>query len=147
MKTLMNKTRLLLSVVFVSMLVVSGCARMERHGDEHRVVLQGSQEVPSVSTTASGTGVITIRPDRSVSGSVTTSGINATAAHIHEGATGTIGPVIVPLAKTSENVWSVPAGATLTETQYASHGAGKLYVNVHSAAHPSGEIRGQIGGH
>ncbi len=142
----MTKTRLLLSVVFVSMFVVSGCARMERPGDGHRVVLQGSQEVPPVSTTASGTGIITINPDRSVIGSITTSGINATAAHIHEGATGTNGPVIVPLTKTSDNVWSVSAGAKLTDAQYASHVARNLYVNVHSAAHPGGEIRGQITG-
>ena len=146
MKTHMTKTRLLLSMVFVSMLVAGGCARMERPGDGHRVVLQGAQEVPPVSTTASGTGIIKIGPDRSVSGSITTSGINATAAHIHEGATGTNGPVIVPLTKTSDNVWSVPAGAKLTEAQYAGHVARNLYVNVHSAAHPGGEIRGQISG-
>lgn len=142
----MTKSRSLLSVVFVSMLVVSGCARMERPVDGHRVVLQGSQEVPPVSTTASGSGIITINPDRSVGGSITTSGINATAAHIHVGAAGTNGPVIVPLTKTSDNVWSVPAGAKLTEAQYASHVARNLYVNVHSAAHPGGEIRGQISG-
>lgn len=146
MKTFMNTTRLLLSVVIVSTLVAGGCARMEKPGDGHRVVLQGSQEVPAVSTTASGSGVITILPDRAVSGSITTSGITATGAHIHEGPAGTNGPVIVPLTKTSDNLWSVPSGAKLTEAQYASHRAGNLYVNVHSAAYPNGEIRGQIRG-
>ena len=145
MKTTMTKT-LLLFVTFLSMLVVNGCARMDRPADGHRVVLQGSQEVPAISTAASGTGIIKIGTDRSVSGSITTSGINATAAHIHEGAMGTNGPVIVPLTKSSDNSWSVPSGAKLTESQYASHVAGNLYVNVHSVAHPGGEIRGQVRG-
>jgi len=41
---------------------------------------------------------------------------------------------------------SVTDGAKLTEAQYESYKAGKLYVNVHSAANPGGEIRGQIMG-
>jgi hypothetical protein len=52
------------------------------------------------------------------------------------------GPVIVPLVRTDVNVWSVPAGAKLTEAQYAAHRAGNLYVNVHSTTNPGGEIRG-----
>jgi hypothetical protein len=135
----------MLSVVFAALLM-AGCTTTPT-GVDHRVVLQGSQEVPPVTTSATGNGVITIRPDRSVSGSITTSGINPTAAHIHEGARGTNGPVIVPLVRTDVNVWSVPAGGTkLTEAQYAAHRAGNLYVNVHSTTHPGGEIRGQIGG-
>ena len=141
----MNKARLMLPVALVSMLVIAGCATPMRD-EVHRVVLQGTQEVAPVSTAASGSGMITVRPDRSVSGSITTSGINPTAAHIHEAARGANGPVIVPLVRTDANVWSVPAGAMLTEAQYAAHRAGNLYVNVHSTAHPNGEIRGQFGG-
>ena len=141
----MNKVRMLLPVALVSLLVIGGCATPMRDGG-HRVVLQGSQEVPPVSTAASGSGTITILPNRSVSGSITTSGINPTAAHIHLAARGVNGPVIVPLVRTDANVWSVAAGAILTEAQYEAHRAGNLYVNVHSTAHPGGEIRGQLGG-
>lgn len=141
----MNMARVMLPVALVSMLVIGGCATPMRN-EGHRVVLQGSQEVPPVSTAASGSGVITIRPDRSVSGSITTSGINPTAAHIHEAARGANGPVIVPLVRTDANVWSMPAGAKLTKAQYAAHNAGNLYVNVHSTTNPNGEIRAQIGG-
>ena len=57
---------------------------------------------------------------------------------------GVNGPVIVPLTKTSDNVWSVAPGAKLTDAQYESYKAGKLYVNVHSAANKGGEIRAQL---
>ena len=64
-------------------------------------------------------------------------------AHIHEGAAGANGPVIVPLTKDGDT-YKVPAGAKLTSAQLASFKAGNLYVNVHSAANPGGEIRGQL---
>ena len=41
-------------------------------------------------------------------------------------------------------MWKVPAGSKLTDEQYASFKSGDLYVNVHSAMHQPGEIRGQI---
>jgi hypothetical protein len=109
-----------------------------------RVTLSGSQEVPPASTSASGSGTITIGADKSVSGSVTTSGVAATAAHIHLGAAGKNGPVIIPLTKTADNVWSTPPGAKLTDAQHESFKAGDLYVNVHSAKYKGGEIRGQL---
>ena len=109
-----------------------------------KVTLSGDQEVPPVNTSASGNGTITVGDDKSVSGSVTTSGIAGMAAHIHEAAPGKNGPVAVPLTKTSDNVWSVPPGAKFSDAQYKSYKAGNLYVNVHSEAHKDGEIRGQL---
>lgn len=108
------------------------------------VKLSGSQEVPAVETAASGSGKITVGADKSVSGSVTTYGIAGTMAHIHQAAPGHNGSVIIPLQQAAANVWSVPAGAKLTDEQYKSYKAGDLYVNVHSKAHPDGEIRGQL---
>jgi hypothetical protein len=52
--------------------------------------------------------------------------------------------VIIPLTKSGDGTWSVPAGAKLTDAQYAAFKAGDLYVNVHSAANKGGEIRGQL---
>jgi hypothetical protein len=108
------------------------------------VTLSGSQEVPPVTTSASGSGKITVGEDKSVSGSVTTTGVNGTAAHIHMAAMGANGPVIVPLTKTADGVWSVPAGAKFTDAQYDAFKAGNTYVNVHSDANKGGEIRGQL---
>ena len=98
-----------------------------------------------MTTTASGTGTITVNDDKSVSGSVMTKGINASAAHIHEGAKGKNGPVIIPLTKSGDNTFTVPAGTKLTDAQMESLKSGNLYVNVHSAANPGGEIRAQLG--
>jgi hypothetical protein len=111
---------------------------------ETKVELTGDQEVPAVSTAAKGTGTITVGADKSVSGSVTTKDIAGIAAHIHLASPGKNGPPVIPLTKTSDNVWSVPEGSKLTDEQYASYKAGDLYVNVHSADHKPGEIRGQL---
>ncbi len=106
--------------------------------------LSGAQEVPPVTTSAAGTGSITVAADGAVSGSVTTTGLAGTMAHIHLAAMGKNGPVIIPLTKTGDGVWSVPAGAKLSAEQMKSYEAGDLYVNVHSDANKGGEIRAQM---
>jgi hypothetical protein len=85
-----------------------------------------------------------VKPDRSVSGKITVSGFKPTAAHIHNAPAGKNGPVIVTLQKTSDDTFAVPDGTKLNDAQYAAYQAGSLYVNVHSAANPSGEVRAQI---
>jgi len=108
------------------------------------VDLKGASEVPANNSTASGTGSISVAADKSVSGKITTSGIEGKMAHIHTGAAGANGPVLIGLTKDGDNGWTVPAGAKFTDEQYAAYLAGGLYVNVHTAAHPGGEIRGQL---
>ena len=108
------------------------------------VTLSGDQEVPPVTTSASGTGTISVGADKSVSGSIMVKGVSATAAHIHEAAKGKNGPVIVPLTKSGDNTFSVAPGAKLNDAQMQALQAGNLYVNVHSAANPNGEIRAQL---
>ena len=129
----------------IGLLIFSGCSTTagERDGGV-KVKLTGDEEVPPVKTTASGTGTFNISSDKSVSGSITTTGVEGTAAHIHEGPAGKNGPVIVPLTKGANSTWSVAPGAKLTDTQYESYKAGNLYVNVHSAANKGGEIRAQL---
>ena len=84
-----------------------------------------------------------IANDNTIAGSVTTTGIQGTAAHIHEGGPGKNGPVIIPLTK-SGDTYSVPAGTKLSDSQLSSFKAGNLYVNVHSSANPGGDGRAQL---
>ncbi|PRC92447.1 CHRD domain-containing protein [Solimicrobium silvestre] len=109
-----------------------------------QLTLVGAAETPPVKTSATGTGSITVNADKTVSGSVTTTGLVGTVAHIHLGAEGKKGPVIILLTKSGENSWSVPSGSILTDAQFASYKAGNLYVNVHTAKNMDGEIRGQL---
>ena len=112
--------------------------------DEIKVTLKGDNEVPPVMTKASGGGTIVVKDDKTVSGSVATTGLDGTMAHIHLGASGTNGPVIVPLNREGVDKWVVPTGAKLSDDQYRAYKAGELYVNVHTAEHKGGEIRGQL---
>ena len=112
-------------------------------GKRINVTLSGAEEVPPVSTAARGSGSFTIGADGAVSGSVTTTGVQGTMAHIHQAARGQNGPVIVPLTK-SGDTYTAPAGAKLTDAQMAAFKAGNLYVNVHSEANKGGEVRGQL---
>ncbi len=109
-----------------------------------QVVLSGAQEVPPVSTQASAKGTISVGADLAISGSVSTTGVEGTMAHIHKAPAGQNGPVVVPMVKTADNIWSIPAGAKLTEAQFQDLKDGNLYINVHSAAHKGGEVRGQL---
>ncbi|HVC31795.1 MAG TPA: CHRD domain-containing protein [Steroidobacteraceae bacterium] len=106
--------------------------------------LTGSQEVPSVKTMARGSGVVDVASNGKVSGRITTRGIQGTMAHIHEAAPGKNGPPILALKRGAKGTWVVPAGSKLSAREYKAFLAGDLYVNVHSAAHPGGEIRGQL---
>jgi CHRD domain len=121
----------------------------------YKTVLSGEKEVPPVKTTASGLSDISVRTGRCPSagsssdcmmlvGTVQTTGLAATAGHIHQGAVGQNGPVIVTLVKTGTDVWSVPVGTALTDAQYQAYLAGNLYVNLHTEANKDGEIRAQL---
>lgn len=124
-------------------IVLAGCAGMSSNKGV-QVTLSGANEVPPVATSASGSGTIMVGADKSVSGSVTTSGVAGAAAHIHTGASGKNGPVAIPMSKNGDNGWVIPAGAKFTDAQYDAYKAGDTYVNVHSAANKGGEIRGQL---
>ncbi|MFZ2651417.1 MAG: CHRD domain-containing protein [Burkholderiaceae bacterium] len=106
--------------------------------------LSGDQEVPPVTTSATGTSMINVAADGSVSGSVSTTGVDGTMAHIHMAPSGKNGPVVVPLTKGAQGAWMVAPGAKLTAEQLKAYQAGELYVNVHSAANKGGEIRAQM---
>ncbi len=114
--------------------------------------LSGAQEVTPVSTTATGNAALVVDTATMeiIMAAETFSGVvSPTATHIHDGAAGVNGPVIVglnfgPDAAAGSYVASAPAGAVLTAAQYTDLLAGSLYFNVHSTAYGGGEIRGQV---
>lgn len=121
-------------------LLVSGYALAQ----DVKVKLNGAEETPPVTTTATGSGTIKIHKDKTVTGSIKTKGVEGTAAHIHVGAPGQSGPPIITLTQGPAGKWTVPSGSKLTDEQYESFKSGNLYVNVHSEQHKPGEIRAQL---
>ena len=140
----MKLAKLLCSATAALALVAcSGMMSGSGSGNTVQVNLTGADEVPPVTTQGKGSGSFTIAPDGSVSGSVTTTGVQGMMAHIHQGAKGQNGPVIIPLTKNGDT-YSAPQGAKLNEAQMSAFKAGNLYVNVHSPQNKGGEVRAQL---
>lgn len=108
------------------------------------LTLTGEQEVPPVIVSGKAVGEVNVTADGMVSGLVTTQGVNGTMAHIHQGAMGQNGPIIINLVHGDNGVWRVPPMTKLTTEQMAAFRASGLYVNVHTAANKGGEVRAQI---
>ena len=108
--------------------------------------LKGSSEVPP--NQSAGTGSVTATYDSGTKvltwdGSYAGLSGPATAAHFHGPAeAGKNAGVEVPIPNAGTS--PVEGSATLTDAQAADLTGGKLYVNVHTAANPGGEIRGQV---
>jgi hypothetical protein len=113
------------------------------------VPLTGAQQVPPVQTSGSGTANLTYDPQtRVVTWSITYNDLSspATMAHFHGPAgPGKNAPVVIWLTKRGGPVSSPITGqAKLTPAQAQQFMAGEWYINVHTTAHPGGEIRGQV---
>ncbi|MCA8976076.1 MAG: CHRD domain-containing protein [Planctomycetes bacterium] len=113
-------------------------------GSDFHATMNGAQEVPPVATAASGDAAFHIDIDGTAHVSVAFGGLSGppTAAHLHQAPTGTNGGVVVPLTLSGGRF---VATFTPTAAQLAQLRADNWYVNIHTAAHPGGEIRGQLG--
>ena len=131
--------RIVVSALITAVLAASAAAQTSYYAD-----LDGTKETPANGSTAGGWARITLNPALTVTYEVHTWGISGTAAHIHQGAVGVAGGIIVTLTG-GPSVWS-GTSAPLTAAQVTSLQTLGLYVNVHSAAFPGGEIRGQLEG-
>jgi hypothetical protein len=114
--------------------------------DKMKAALDGKAQVPPNTSAATGTADIDYDPaSKKLSWKLSYSGLSgpATAAHFHGPAeTGKNAGVAVPIPGAANS--PVEGSATLTDAQAADLLAGKLYVNIHTAANPGGEIRGQV---
>ena len=105
--------------------------------------LNGASEVPATPSIATGSATLNFNTTTKIfSVTVTYSGFTATASHIHKGPTNIAGPVIFGFSPFASpiNYTSV----ALDATQEANLMTNLDYVNLHSAAYPGGEIRGQL---
>jgi hypothetical protein len=140
-KTMSNKT-MLATLTLGAVIAFAGPAFAEKM----KATLDGKSEVPA--NTSAGKGTADIDYDaatKKLTWKLTYSGLSgpATAAHFHgPAAVGANAGVKVPI--TNATTSPVEGSATLTDEQAADLIAGKYYVNVHTAANPGGEIRGQV---
>jgi hypothetical protein len=132
----------------IAALALAGCGQMRpsQKMDIYEARLSGAQEVPPVNTAGNGTAEVQLNTNTNVlTWKVTYSGLsgNATAGHIH----GPAGPgqnagVVIPFANIGAQ--PVTGQTTITAAQLGDLAAGRWYVNIHTAANPGGEIRGQL---
>ncbi len=111
-----------------------------------KATLDGKSEVPANTSSATGTADLDYdAASKKLSWTVTYSGLSgpATAAHFHGPAeAGKNAGVAVPIPNAASS--PVKGEATLTDAQAADLLGGKYYINIHTAANPGGEIRGQV---
>lgn len=145
---MMSRKTVIGTAIAAAVLVLSGCGQLRpsQKVDIYEARLTGAQEVPPVNTAANGMAEIQLNTNTNVlTWKVTYSGLSGTptGGHIH----GPAGPgqnagVLIPFA----NVAAMPVSGqtTITSQQYGDLAAGLWYVNLHTAANPGGEIRGQL---
>ncbi len=165
----MKRLLILATVAVLTLGAIGTVSANDDHSDrkDAKAKLSGFAEVPAISTT--GTGKLRLSIDKTnttITYELTFSGLSgaATGAHLHLGQAGVAGAVIVnlcPGACVSPVTGTVVAGNIVVTTAAQAQGiagpadwaevlrairAGVVYANVHTAAYPGGEIRGQVGG-
>lgn len=110
-----------------------------------KVNLTSAAEVPANDSPGKGTADVSYdSASKMLTWNVTYSGLTgpATMAHFHGPAeSGKNAPVVIPFKDAASGA---SGSATLTDAQASDLMAGKLYINIHTAKHPGGEIRGQV---
>ena len=151
------KTSRVIGLLSVFVLGVGGCGTSGLglpFATPYTASLSGAKEVPPVATAAIGDVVLFhSSAAQTVDIEVTATGLviaNLTAMHIHLGAAGVNGPVIVNLSGFAfmdiggGMIRAQGLGIAFPAINEADLLAGNCYVNIHTAAHPAGEIRGQL---
>jgi len=109
---------------------------------------RSAQQVPPVQTSATGKADLTYDPStRVVTWTITCEGLSGpvTMAHFHVAQAGKNGSVAIWLSKQGSSTSCPISGqATLTPEQAKQFTAGEWYINIHTKAHPPGEMRGQV---
>jgi hypothetical protein len=111
-------------------------------------VRRGAVDGAQVPFDTSATGHATARMDllsREVTARIDRTGLTGDyAAHIHVGARGVDGGIIVNFVQLVPGAWVQEPGATMPAARYLDFLGGATYVNIHTPARDAGEIRGQL---
>lgn len=112
------------------------------------VPLAGSNEVPPVSTTASGVAILRLTNDKVLYSKVTVNNLESndtlTVSHIHPGAAGTNGSPLIFLCNSATDFGVPKVSTPLDDASYNQLLTAQMYANAHSRRHGAGLIRGQI---
>lgn len=111
--------------------------------------INGTSEVPPTTSTSTGAASFAITADKTAFAYIITDDVaSPTAAHIHKGAAGASGGVAVGLfpqaGANAANLFGTATFASVSNATAADFASSGLYVNIHTAANPGGDIRGQI---
>jgi hypothetical protein len=105
--------------------------------------LNGASEETPTGSSATGTATLTFNTTTKIFTITVTHSIAApTNGHIHKGAVGASGPPVFPFTSFASPI--TYTSVALDATQEADLNANLYYVNIHTAAFPAGEIRGQL---
>ena len=136
----------LTSVLLVSLVTLSACNMPSTNDTKLSATLSAGSEVPPIDSKASGEADVKIDvKDYKLSWTIKYADLSGivTGAHFHGPAiAGVNADVVVPIS--GDLTSPIKGEATLTAEQTAELLEGKWYVNLHTAAHPDGEIRGQV---
>jgi len=141
-----HRSMLMRTAPAVIALVLAGCAQTRGEWPEtFTATLAGAQEVPPVASSATGDAEIDFRPALGVvRWRIRHAGLSAPVpgAHIHAPAgPGQNAAVVIPFGNLQAN--PITGESRITPEQLGQLNSGQWYVNVHTARHPDGEIRGQ----
>jgi hypothetical protein len=134
--------------LFVLGIAFVACTKEEEAQPDNTIALtatlSGSEEVPAVTTTATGTFTGSFNPTTKIlTYTLTYAGMTPSAWHIHTGAKGANGGIAINFGTTFATPYA-GITAALTAQQETDLLAGNMYANMHSTKNPGGEIRGQI---
>lgn len=116
---------------------------LERTVDSFSFSLDGDQEVPPSGSSATGSCTADLSDDATgLDVDCTHDVASPTAAHVHQAPAGEEGPVVFDFTDPTS---PISATVPMDPVDVAAFAARHLYVNIHSADSPEGEIRGQIG--
>ncbi len=142
--------RLVIPAVFLAGVALSTGAVVAAEGTQtFKADLSGMNQVPAVDSKGTGSATLRYNPaTHELTWTITYSDLSSdvTAAHIHSGAAGANGKVVIPLTAkgATANPSPIKGSATITDDQAMDLSSGNMYVNVHTTDHKGGEIRGQI---